>query len=146
MIRSMHILGGVALAAVAACAHSPGGEPEATDREPGVVEAEDIEGIPAARVEDHLIGRFPGVRVIHTAGGGISVRVWGPTLQGNQEPLYVVDGQPFRVAPGQGLTWLNPGDIATIRVLKDVAETARWGVQGGNGVVVITTKHGGDGP
>ncbi|MFW6205661.1 MAG: TonB-dependent receptor plug domain-containing protein [Gemmatimonadota bacterium] len=126
-----------------ACAHTPGEEPGATGGPGAVVEGAAIEGVPAARVEDHLQGRFPGVRVVRLVGGGISVRVWGPTLQSNQEPLYVVDGQPFEVAPGRGLYWLNPGDIATIRVLKDVAETAMWGVRGGNGVVVITTKRGG---
>lgn len=115
---------------------NPAGEP--------VVEAGQIEGIPAARVEDHLRGRFPGVRVTQTPTGGITVRVWGPTLQSNQEPLYVVDGQPFEVDPGRGLYWLNPFDIASIRVLKDVAETAAWGVRGANGVVVITTKRGDD--
>lgn len=128
---------------VAACAHS--NHDAAPDRATPSVDADDIDGIPAARVEDHMTGRFPGVRVIHLPGGGISVRVWGPTLEASQEPLYVVDGVPFRVQRGRGLYWLNPGDIARIRVLKDVAETAPWGVQGGNGVVVITTKRGDDG-
>ena len=118
------------------------GEPAPGDE--SAVEASQIEGIPSARVEDHLRGRFPGVRVTQTATGGITVRVWGPTLQSNQEPLYVVDGQPFEVDPGRGLYWLNPFDIASIRVLKDVADTAAWGVRGANGVVVITTKRGDD--
>lgn len=135
----------IAVLLVVACA--PKSDDGAPTPEAGpVVEAAEIEGIPAARVEDHLRGRFPGVRVTRTPTGGITVRVWGPTLQSNQEPLYVVDGQPFEVDPGRGLYWLNPGDIATIRVLKDVAETALWGVRGANGVVVITTKRGGDGP
>lgn len=132
------------LAAMAACAPGAGAEPggAAPDAGPSV-EADDIDGIPAPRVEDHLEGRFPGVRVIRLPGGGISVRVWGPsTFRGNQEPLYVVDGLPVTVDPGRGLYWLNPGDIQRIEVLKDIADTAIWGVRGGNGVVVITTKRG----
>jgi TonB-dependent SusC/RagA subfamily outer membrane receptor len=72
------------------------------------------------------------------------VRVWGPsTFVGDNEPLYVVDGVPVHVTPGRGVDWLNPGDVASIRVLKDVSETAAYGVRGGNGVVLITTRRGG---
>lgn len=110
------------------------------------VDAEDIDGRSAVQAEELLIGRFPGVRVIRLPGGGLAVRVWGPgTFSGDKEPLYVVDGMPVRVDAGRGLYWLNPGDIATIEVLKDVSETAFYGVRGGNGVVVITTRRGGDG-
>lgn len=108
-----------------------------------VMDAADIEGRPAVQAEELMIGRFPGVRVIRTPGGGIAVRAWGPgTFTGEKDPLYVVDGMPVRVSPGQGLDWLNPGDIGTIEVLKDISETAFYGVQGGNGVVVITTRRG----
>lgn len=135
-----------ALAAASACAHGLTERAAAPDRTEGPeMDSSEISGVPAAHVEDHMAGRFPGVRVIRLASGGISVRVWGPTLHSNQEPLYVVDGQPIRTTPGRGLYWLNPEDIATIRVLKDVADTAAWGVRGGNGVVVITTKRGRDG-
>lgn len=141
-MKRADLLAAVATALLlSACAH---GRPAPEGERGPVVEADDIQGVPGARVEDHLEGRFPGVRVTRLANGGISVRVWGPTLQSNQEPLYVVDGLPVEVTPGRGLYWLNPEDIASIRVLKDVAETAMWGVRGGNGVVVITTKRGGD--
>lgn len=137
----------LAIAVVTGCSGSRAGEPESPHPGSGpAVEADDIAGIPAAQVEDHMVGRFPGVRIIHHPGGGFSVRVWGPgTIRGSQEPLYVVDGVPVRVDPGRGLYWLNPGDVAAIQVLKDISETSAWGVRGGNGVVVITTKRGDDG-
>jgi TonB-dependent SusC/RagA subfamily outer membrane receptor len=107
------------------------------------MEAEDIDGRPVLQAEELLVGRFPGVRVIQAPGGGIMVRVWGPgTLNADAEPLYVVDGVPVHTTPGRGLYWLSPGDIATIRVLKDISETAAYGVRGGNGVVLITTRRG----
>jgi TonB-dependent SusC/RagA subfamily outer membrane receptor len=133
--------------ALGACAHGAGGDAPAPDAERGpVVTADDIERAPSAQIESQMMGRFPGVRIIQLPGGGFSVRFWGPTsIIGDQEPLYVVDGMPVRVDPSRGLYWLNPLDVASIRVLKDVADTAPWGVRGGNGVVVITTKKGNDG-
>jgi TonB-dependent SusC/RagA subfamily outer membrane receptor len=108
------------------------------------VRAEDVADMPVVRVDELLIGRVPGVRMVQLPGGGIAVRVWGPsTFVGDNEPLYVVDGVPVHVTPGRGVDWLNPGDVASIRVLKDVSETAAYGVRGGNGVVLITTRRGG---
>ena len=103
-------------------------------------DADEIGNRPVQRAEELLIGRFPGVRVFQLPGGGIFVRLWG-IHEG--DPLYVVDGQPVRVSPGEGLYWLNPGDISDIKVLKDIGETAAYGIRGANGVVLITTKKGG---
>lgn len=109
------------------------------------MDGDDIDSQAGSRVEEMMQGRFPGVRVIPMPGGGISVRVWaGGQMVGNHEPLYVVDGTPYWDPGGRGLAWLNPGDIATIRVLKDISETAAYGVRGGNGVVLITTRKGDD--
>jgi TonB-dependent SusC/RagA subfamily outer membrane receptor len=46
------------------------------------------------------------------------------------------------VAAGQGLDWLNPGDILRIEILKDASTTSMYGVRGANGVVLITTRRG----
>ena len=135
----------LAASMLAGCAHARDGEPVPEHERGPVVTAEDIERAPTANVEDQMTGRFPGVRIIHLPGGGFSVRMWGPTsLTSSQETLYLVDGMPVRVDPSRGIYWLNPLDIASIRVLKNVADTAIWGVRGGNGVVVITTKTGKD--
>ena len=45
-----------------------------------------------------------------------------------------------------GLLTINPGDIATIEVLKDIGSTSYYGVRGANGVVLITTQRGRDRP
>ena len=97
----------------------------------------------ARQVEELIAGRIAGVQVLPTADGGFSVRIRGTgTFVGNPEPLYVVDGQPVSVSQGRGVDWLNPADIARIDVLKDAASTALYGVRGGNGVILITTKRG----
>lgn len=104
---------------------------------------QDMRGVRARQVEELMLGRFAGVQVLPTRSGGFTIRIRGlGTFVGNPEPLYVVDGQPVRVAQGHGIDWLNPADIARIDVLKDAASTALYGMRGGNGVVLITTKRG----
>jgi TonB-dependent SusC/RagA subfamily outer membrane receptor len=90
-----------------------------------------------------LEGQAAGVQVVRHPGGGISFRIRGPTaFNGNNEPLYVVDGMTVFVSPGRGLDWLNPGDIQRIEILKDASTTSMYGVRGANGVVLITTRRG----
>ena len=94
---------------------------------------------------DGLKGTAPGVIVTQQDGGPnalTQVRIRGVgTVNGNAEPLYVVDG----VQVGTNANFLNPQDIATIEVLKDASATAIYGSRGANGVVMITTKHGNKG-
>jgi len=88
-----------------------------------------------------LAGRIAGVTVTATPGGGISVRISGPTsFRLSQEPLYVVDGVPIQAGPNGTLSWLNPEDIESIAVLKYDADKAIYGVRAANGVIVIKTK------
>ena len=61
---------------------------------------------------------------------------------GRNEPLIVIDGTPvFEQRVGQTLAALTPQDVLRIDVLKDAASTALYGMRGGNGVIVITTRH-----
>ena len=95
-----------------------------------------------ASLEQLLAGRISGVIVTAVSpGGGISVRISGPTsFSLNQQPLYVVDGVPIEPGPNGTLSWLNPHDIESIAVLKYESDTAIYGVRGSNGVIVIKTK------
>ncbi|HJU67125.1 MAG TPA: TonB-dependent receptor plug domain-containing protein [Gemmatimonadaceae bacterium] len=93
------------------------------------------------RVEELLAGRVPGLRVLPTPDGGFMVRVRGvTTINGNAEPLYIIDGIPVTLLTGEGLSWLDPAEILQIDVLKDPAETSMYGVRGANGVIVIRTR------
>lgn len=89
-----------------------------------------------------LAGEVAGVRVINTSGQpgtSATIRIRGiGSVNGNRAPLYVVDG----VAYAGTLNSINPSDIASITVLKDAAATAIYGVDGSNGVIVITTNSG----
>ncbi len=62
------------------------------------------------------------------------------------EPLYVVDGVPVPIVnlSSLGISDLNIHDIENVTVLKDASSSALYGFQGGNGVVLIDTKQGGE--
>jgi TonB-dependent SusC/RagA subfamily outer membrane receptor len=100
----------------------------------------DVERQRATSLDQLLAGRISGVTVSPAAGGGIVVRMGGPTsFYGNQDPLFVIDGVSVDVHGGT-LSWLDPHDIESIQALKDPSATALYGVRGANGVIVIKTK------
>ena len=105
------------------------------------VDVEAMDGAAGAtRVEELLEGRLAGVRVL-SVPGGVVVRIRGTsTLLGVRDPLYVIDDMPVEPGPG-GMLAINPGDISTIEVLKDVASTAQYGMRGATGVIVIRTRR-----
>ena len=107
------------------------------------VKGKEINAFPATNVLQALSGRAPGVQVTQNTGApgaSISVRIRGTnSVQGSNEPLYVVDGFP---TSGSNPTIINNSDIESIEILKDASATAIYGSRGANGVVLITTKQG----
>jgi TonB-linked SusC/RagA family outer membrane protein len=118
------------------------------------VKAEEITRTPIANVGQGLQGRAAGVQITQNSaapGGSISVRVRGTnSINGTSEPLYVVDGIQISNTAGinevSPLSTINPSDIESVEVLKDASATAIYGSLGANGVVLITTKRGKNGP
>ncbi|RAU82536.1 SusC/RagA family TonB-linked outer membrane protein [Pontibacter arcticus] len=122
------------------------------------VSAKAIENLPTAGTDQLLQGRASGVQVSSnsgTPGGGVSVRIRGTSsINGSSDPLYVVDGIPIQannlsgVGVGGGTTSpiadINPADIESMEILKDASATAIYGARAANGVVLITTKRGGN--
>ena len=105
------------------------------------VTAEDISRSPTVPIEDQLASKFPGVWVTRAPDGGLAIRLRGSTsVNGNREPLYVLDGIAIQPGPGGALAGISPYDIASIQVVKDATGTAMYGVRGVNGVIVIKTK------
>ncbi|KAB7732909.1 SusC/RagA family TonB-linked outer membrane protein [Rudanella paleaurantiibacter] len=105
---------------------------------------------PVANVAQGLQARVAGVQVNQNTGapgGNISVRIRGTnSINGNSEPLYVVDG--IQISNGGGinevspLSTINPNDIESVEILKDASASAIYGSRAANGVVLITTKRG----
>ena len=139
-MRATQVVALCTLVIGAGCATTRTGGPRAERRDPRVLTDSQWTTNGVVRPEELFAGRFPGVRVIQTPAG-ISVRIRGGTsVNGSNEPLYVIDGMPVETGP-DGLLAINPYDIATIEVLKDAASTAEYGMRGANGVVRITTKR-----
>lgn len=116
------------------------------------VEAEEFEGEPITNISQGLQGKVPGVSVTTGSGapgGNMIVRIRGNnSVLGSNDPLYVVDGVPIQASSNGStnlLSTLNPGDIASVEVLKDASATAIYGSRGSNGVILITTKQGASG-
>jgi iron complex outermembrane receptor protein len=131
------------------------GTQEAKDRT-GVVATVDSTQFNTGRVvspEQLITAKVPGVQVVdnNEPGGAINIRIRGGTsVTSSNEPLFVLDGVPLPVGGGikdgrNALNFLNPQDIASVTVLKDASATAIYGSRGANGVVLITTKSGGQG-
>jgi len=106
------------------------------------IKGAEINAVPSTNVMQSLSGRASGVYVSQNTGApgaAISVRIRGTnSIQGSNEPLYVVDGFPYSSSP----TLLNNADIESVEILKDASATAIYGSRGANGVVLITTKKG----
>ncbi|HEV7350907.1 TonB-dependent receptor [Telluribacter sp.] len=114
------------------------------------VKADELTQLPVTNVAQGLQARVSGVQINQNTGapgGNISVRIRGTnSINGNSEPLYVVDG--IQISNGGGindvspLSTINPNDIESVEVLKDASASAIYGARAANGVVLITTKRG----
>lgn len=104
------------------------------------VKAEDMMNSANTRPEQALQGKTSGVQVLSSSGApgsSMKIRIRGYSSNGNSDPLYIVDG--LRT---DDISSLEPSNIESMEVLKDGASAAIYGAEGGNGVVLITTKNG----
>lgn len=120
------------------------------------VKPDDVPSRNVSSANQLLQGQVAGVNLTTsngTPGGNSRVSIRGvSSINGDNEPLYVVDGIPLSKATASynfsgeyrqdPLSMINPSDIETIDVLKDAAATAIYGSRGTNGVIMITTKQG----
>ncbi|MBM1105009.1 TonB-dependent receptor [Aurantibacter crassamenti] len=106
----------------------------------GIIKSEEVKKVSYANSAGVLQGRVPGVKVEANGGApgaGVNVVIRGTGSFGNDQPLYVVDGNIV-----ESMSFLNPNDIESISVLKDASSAAIYGSRASNGVVLITTKKG----
>jgi TonB-linked SusC/RagA family outer membrane protein len=138
------------------------------------VSATEMQRAPAETVEKALQGKVAGANIETNSGapgGGVQVRLRGvSTINGQADPLYVIDGvvvsnaaipsnanEVTEAAGGSNpaltqdavvnrIVDLNPNDIESIEILKGPSAAAIYGAQAANGVVIITTRRGRSGP
>ncbi|MDP1861847.1 MAG: SusC/RagA family TonB-linked outer membrane protein [Gemmatimonadaceae bacterium] len=105
-----------------------------------------------------MSGKASGLNIQASGAMGGSTRVvirGAGSITGNNQPLFIVDGVPISNAGfsnagagglgrdyGNGISDVNPDDIASITVLKGPNAAALYGSRASNGAVVITTKTG----
>ncbi len=108
------------------------------------VKSDDIIKAPTSNVTNSLTGRMPGVFVVQRSGkpgdNQADIFIRGRATTGDASPLIIVDG-----AERQSFGDIDPNEIENISVLKDASATSLFGIKGGNGVILITTKIGKEG-
>lgn len=106
------------------------------------VSSKEIVQAPVSDVTNALAGRAPGIISKETSGepgyGTADIKIRGVATIGNANALVIIDGVE------RPISFVDPHDIATFSVLKDAASVAPFGVRGANGVILITTKRGGN--
>ncbi|WP_423129403.1 SusC/RagA family TonB-linked outer membrane protein [Gaoshiqia sp. Z1-71] len=109
-----------------------------------------------------LSGKISGIEITKSAagaGGSSKVLLRGnKSLNSSSAPLFVIDGIPMAnyksgqiglfggTDQGDGLSQINADDIESITILKGANAAALYGSQGANGVILVTTKKGEEGP
>jgi TonB-linked SusC/RagA family outer membrane protein len=108
------------------------------------VTAKQITEMPLTNLGQALQGRAAGVDVSQSGskpGAAPRILIRGRrSFNAGNDPLYVVDGIPLSA----GYEDINPNDIQSLEVLKDATATAIYGARGANGVILVTTKRGGN--
>lgn len=108
-----------------------------------VVGTENTRAVTANSIGESLQGLAPGVSVRNPGGPGqnAQIEIRGVASFINSSPLYVIDGM---IADAN--TTINPNDVESIQILKDASAAAIYGSRAANGVIIVTTKQGVEGP
>ena len=122
------------------------------------VKSEELNRVKVSNIANSLVGKVAGVNVVKPASGvmgssRITIRGNG-SLNGSNQPLYVIDGVPMNNGnygqagewggfdAGDGISSINSEDIESMSVLKGGTAAALYGSRAANGAIVITTKKG----
>ncbi|WP_293917122.1 MULTISPECIES: TonB-dependent receptor [unclassified Sphingobacterium] len=107
------------------------------------ISSKDLEDRPVTNVSSAIQGKFAGVTISQNSGqpgkDNGTIRIRGLGTINNANPLVIVDGIE------SSMNNINPNDIENISVLKDGPSAAIYGSKAANGVILITTKKGGNG-
>ena len=104
------------------------------------VKETDLENRTTTDVAQAMQGKAAGVQIVNSSGApgaASSIQIRGYSSNSKTSPLMIVDGLKVN-----DISYLDPEAIASIEILKDAASAAIYGVEAGNGVVLVTTKSG----
>ena len=104
------------------------------------VKETDLENRTTTDVAQALQGKAAGVQIVNSSGApgaSSAIQIRGYSSNSKTSPLMIVDGLKVN-----DISYLDPESIASVEILKDAASAAIYGVEAGNGVVLVTTKTG----
>ena len=110
-----------------------------------VVELAPIKNNSSGNAMQALQGRVAGLYIEKDGspnGSNGRILIRGANTLGNNDPLYVIDGIP--TTRPEVFQNMNPANIGSIQVLKDASAQSIYGSRASNGVIIVTTKNGGD--
>lgn len=99
------------------------------------INSEELLKSPTANVTNALAGKISGISAVQNSGqpGADEAAL---AIRGNRNIMVIVDGVERQFSQ------IDPEEIESISVLKDASATAVYGIRGGNGVLIVTTKRG----
>ncbi len=102
-----------------------------------------VDNVPIINNRNRLQGMLPGLFVMQDNGEpgdeGASMLLRGRRTFRTNSPVVMVDG--FE----RSMDLLDPNEIESVTLLKDAAATALYGLRGGNGIILVTTRRGQEG-
>ncbi|SEW51242.1 SusC/RagA family TonB-linked outer membrane protein [Chitinophaga arvensicola] len=105
-----------------------------------------LERSPVANLTQTLAGRLPGLTTMETyselSRANTNLFVRGISSARQNGPLVIIDGIMCAYNSNQTLEYISANEIESISILKDASTQALYGIQGANGVLVVTTKRG----
>ncbi len=104
------------------------------------VKSSDLENRTTTDAIQAIQGKAAGVQIVNFSGAPGSesnIQIRGYSSNSSTRPLIIVDGLKVN-----SMNYLDPENIASMEILKDAASAAIYGVEAGNGVILITTKSG----
>ena len=108
------------------------------------IQTKELVQSPVANISNALAGKLPGLITVQSSGepgaDAANLYIRGLGTYGSSTPLVVIDGLPRNKAD---FDMLDPNEIESITILKDASSSSLYGIQGANGVVVVTTRRGG---
>ncbi|MGN6508044.1 MAG: TonB-dependent receptor plug domain-containing protein, partial [Chitinophaga sp.] len=114
-----------------------------------MITGKELRQSPAASLQNSLVGRLPGLFQQQTSGqpgkDGAEFYIRGVSTynSGGSQPLIIVDDIEYSY---DQVNQIDPNEVESVAILKDASTTAIYGITGANGVLVITTRRGKQGP
>ena len=110
------------------------------------VSGKELEKSPITNLSQSFAGRLSGLTTQETfsepSRASTSLFIRGISAARASTPVVVIDGMVCSYNTAQTLEYISPGEIESVSILKDASTEAIYGIQGANGLIVITTKRG----